>query len=200
MDVEQLWKLLDSVQGHIRAFDTKAQVALGLDSLLAGLIGAEIAKGVELSSWNFDGSTMWLGIFTAFSIMSLLGSVLFAIRTALPRLHLKQPTSHFFFCHLVELYGRRYGQAAKCLVALSEDQIVQELAMQVQVNAVICDAKSRRCVAALRLMMLSLVFYLISFLPFGALAHRQLSKAAVVPITVSRMPPSERTATVNEGK
>lgn len=46
MDEEQLWKLLDSLHGHIRAFDTEAKVALGLDSLLAALIGTEIAKSV----------------------------------------------------------------------------------------------------------------------------------------------------------
>lgn len=181
MDKEQLWRLLDSLQAHIRAFDTKAQVALGLDSLLAGFIGAEIARGVELSSWHIDGSMAWLCAFAGCSVISLLGSMVFAIRTALPRLHLKQPKSHFFFCHLVELYGRRFGEAAKSLIALSDDQIAQELATQVQANAIICDAKSRGSQAALRLMMLSLVFYLMSFVPFGALAYRQSGMAIGVP-------------------
>ena len=47
MNIDQLWKLLDSVQAQIRTFDTKAQIALGIDSLLAGLLGAELAKGFE---------------------------------------------------------------------------------------------------------------------------------------------------------
>jgi hypothetical protein len=179
MDEEQLWKLLDSLQGHIRAFDTKAQVALGLDSLLAALIGAEIARGIDLSSWHFDGSTAWLCVFAGCSVISLLASVVFAIRTAVPRLHLKQPRSHFFFCHLVELYGHKFGEAAKSLIALGDDQILQELATQVQTNAIVCDAKSKGCQASLRLMMLSLVFYLMSFVPLGALAYRQTGKEIV---------------------
>lgn len=195
MNQEQLWKLLESLQGHIRAFDTKAQVALGLDSLLAGLIGAEIAKSVELSSWHLDGSVAWLCLLAGCSVAMLLSSVVFSIRTTLPRLHLKQPKSHFFFCHLVELYGRKFHEAAKSLIALPDDQISQELATQVQANAVICEAKSNSCRAALHLMVLSLVFYLLSFIPFGALAYRQSSKVAVVPSpALHGAPPSDRNA------
>jgi hypothetical protein len=151
MDEGQLWKLLDSLQAQIRAFDTKAQVALGLDSLMAGLMGTEIVRAVDLSSWHIDGSTAWFCAFAGSSVISLLVSVVFAIRTALPRLHLKQLRSHFFFCHLVELYGRRFGEAAKSLIALSDKQMVQELATQVQANAIICDAKSSGSRAALRM-------------------------------------------------
>src|SRR5438309_5838310 len=72
MEKEELWKLLDSLQGHIRAFDTKAQVALALDSLLAGLIGTEVAKSIELSCWQVNASTAWLTVLAALSVISLL--------------------------------------------------------------------------------------------------------------------------------
>jgi hypothetical protein len=181
MDQDQLWKLLDSLQGHIRAFDTKAQVALGLDSLLAGLVGTEIAKCIEFSSWRVDASAIWLSVLAALSVITLLASVVFAIRTTLPRIHLRQPKSHFFFCHLVESYGHRFEQATKSLIALGDDQIVEEIATQVQANAIVCDTKSTGSQAALRLMVVSLVFYLMSFVPLGALAYRHSRETRDVP-------------------
>ncbi len=175
MDNEQLWKLLDSIQGHIRTFDTKAQVALGLNGFLAGLLGNQVSRGLELSSWHFDGAMISFCVLAGCSIVALLGSALYAIRTVLPRLHLSQPKSHFFFCHLVELYGHKFDHAAKSLIALRGDQISYEIATQVQTNAIICDAKSARSRKALLLMTLSLAFYLFSFAPLSAIAHRQAS-------------------------
>jgi hypothetical protein len=183
MNNDQLWKLLDSIQGQIRAFDTKAQVALGLDSLLAGLLGNEISKGLELSLWHFGVSAISLSVLVGLSLIFLSLSAFFAVMTVIPLLHLKQPKSHFFFCHLVELYGRKFDHAAKSLIALNSQQMAHELATQIQANAVICDSKSTRSRRALRLMTLSLVFYLFSIAPLGVLARQHATKTVAVPAT-----------------
>lgn len=178
MTNDQLWKLLDSIQAQIRTFDTKAQVALGIDSLLAGLLGTEIAKGLELANWRFDYiSSMFLAV-AALSAIGLLTSALFAIFTVVPRLHLNQPKSHLFFCHLVEMYERRFGAAAKSLSALDENEIAHQLATQVQANAVICDVKATRSLFALRFMTISLILYVVTFVPFGMLAYRSGTEKA----------------------
>lgn len=106
------------------------------------------------------------------SIVSLLASALFAIFTVVPRLHLDQPKSHFFFCHLVELYGRKFHAAEKSLIALTEDQMLHQLASQVQTTAIICDVKASRSLRALWLMTAALVLYIVTFLPFSTLAYR----------------------------
>ncbi|HEY6846232.1 MAG TPA: Pycsar system effector family protein [Terracidiphilus sp.] len=180
MNIDQLWKLLDSVQAQIRTFDTKAQIALGIDSLLAGLLGAELAKGFELAKWHFDYILTGLLVIAILSLVSLLASALFAIFTVVPRLHLDQPKSHFFFCHLVQLYGRKFHAADKSLIALTNDQMLPQLASQVQTNAIICDVKASRSRHALWLMTAALVLYVITFLPFSALAYRDGTTPKIV--------------------
>jgi hypothetical protein len=183
--IEQLWRLLDSIQGQIRAFDTKAQVAIGLDSLLAGLLGTELVKGLELAKWHFGFTLVsFLGIATL-SITGLLLSSIFAVLTIVPRLHLDQPKSHFFFCHLVDLYGRKFHAAEKGLIALTEDQKLHQLASQVQTNSVICDVKASRCRRSLWLMIASLLLYVLTFWPYGVLAYRSGTAASVAVVPCS---------------
>lgn len=191
MNIDQLWKLLDSVQAQIRTFDTKAQIALGLDSLLAGLLGAELAKGFELAKWHFDYILTGLLIIAVASIVSLLASALFAIFTVVPRLHLDQPKSHFFFCHLVEMYGRKFHAAEKSLIALADDQMLHQLASQVQTNSIICDVKASRSRHALWLMTVALVLYVMTFLPFGALSYRDGTTPKIVATPCAEQAPSK---------
>jgi hypothetical protein len=172
MTTEQLSKLLDSIQGHIRQFDTKAQIALGLGGLVAGLVGSELTKGLELTNWHFDWALRALLITSALSLAAVAASAFYAILTVIPRLHLQQPHSHFFFCHLVEMYGHNYHSAAKSLLALNEDQARHELATQIQTNAVIGNVKAARSNGAMRLMAVSLVLYIITLAPFGLISFR----------------------------
>lgn len=178
MNTDQLSKLLESIQAHIRVFDTKAQIALGLDSLLVGFVGAELAKGCELASWNFHGSLITLLVTAALSLTGAVLSALFAIVTIVPRLELKQPKSHFFFCHLVEMYGRDYQRAATALIELGEDQIQHQLATQIQTNAVIAEAKAARSSRALYLMTAGLSLYITSLVPFCLIAYHSYQSAA----------------------
>lgn len=180
MNAEQLSKLLDSIQGHIRVFDTKAQIVLGIDSLLAGFVGAELAKACALATWDFNRTFIALFVLSAFSLAAAVASALLAIVTIVPRVHLNQPKSHFFFCHLVGFYGRDYQKASNALITLNEDQTKQELATQIQANAVIGDIKAGRSSFALYLMTASLSLYIATFLPFCIIAYRasQTSNAA----------------------
>jgi hypothetical protein len=171
MNADQLSKLLESIQGHIRVFDTKAQIALGLDSLLVGFVGAELAKGCELAAWNFHGKLIALIVCSALSLIAATLSALFAIVTIVPRLELKQPKSHFFFCHLVEMYARDYKRAANGLMELSDDQVRLQVATQIQTNAVIGEAKAARSSRALYLMTAALSLYIISLVPFCLIAY-----------------------------
>lgn len=182
METDQLAKLLDSIQGQIRAFDGKAQIALGLDSLLAGLLGAELAKAFELANWKFDYVLAILLALAVLTLMSVVASSLFAIFTVVPRLHLNQPKSHLFFCHLVELYGHNYHAASKALLALDHEQVRQQIATQVQTNAIICDVKVGRSLLALRLMSLSLILYIGTFWPYAVLAYRAGTSSKVAPV------------------
>jgi hypothetical protein len=175
MTNDQLWKLLDSIQAQIRAFDTKAQVALGIDSILAGLLGTEIVKGLELANWRFDYVLASFLAIATLSVVSLLASALFGIFTVVPRLHLNQPKSHFFFCHLVEIHGRKFEAAAKSLIALGPEEVAHQLATQAQTIAIICDVKATRSLHALRLMTISLILYVHSawsHIARGPGAHR----------------------------
>jgi hypothetical protein len=172
MTTEQLSKLLDSIQGHIRAFDTKAQIALGLDGLLAGLVGTELTKGLELAHWHFDWALIALLVISTLSLGAVAMSVFYSILTVIPRLHLKQPRSHFFFCHLAEMYGINYHSAAKSLLAINEEQIRHELATQIQTNAVIGNVKAARSNRALQLMTAALMFYIVTIAPFALISFR----------------------------
>ena len=172
MKAEQLSKLLESTHGHIRAFDAKAQTALGLDSLIAGFVGVELAKGFEFTRWQLNGWLVTLLIISTLSLAAVLTSAFFSIFTVVPRLHLSQPKSHFFFCHLVELYGRNYHAAANSLIALSQDQVLHQLASQVHTNAIIADAKATRSSRALLLMLAALILYVVALVPFCVIAYR----------------------------
>jgi hypothetical protein len=166
-----LAKLLDTIQGQIKTFDTKAQIALGVDGLLAGLLGNQLIKATE---YGASGMKYRFGIALVISIVSFICiaySLFYALGTVHPQLHLKQPKSHFFFSHLVELYGRNFDGAALALVTLNDDDVALQLGTQVQTNAIICDVKARRCRKALIGSGAALLGYLISMYPFASMAY-----------------------------
>jgi len=103
MDADKLWKLLDSVQAQIRVFDTKAQIVIAIDGVLAGFFGTQIAKMAEAIGQQ-HGSTwhVLLGVFDVASLILLVSSLLLAVNTVHPRLHLDQPNSRLFFAHIAQ--------------------------------------------------------------------------------------------------
>jgi hypothetical protein len=171
MEQEQLWKLLEAIQSQIRSFDTKAQVALGIDGLLAGLLGTQIVKSTEFGAAGMHIRFCIALFLSVISLTSIAYSFFWGLRTVHPQLHLRQPKSHFFFCHLVELYGHNYNKAAEALKALSGDAVEQEIGTQVMAISVICDVKAKRCRRALSYSGVALAFYLATLLPFSSMAY-----------------------------
>ena len=171
MNQEQLWNLLEATKSQIRSFDSKAQVALGINSFLAGLLGSQLIKSTEYAA---EGMLIRFWITFIFSVVALglvAYSFFWSLRTVHPQLRLSQPKSHFFFCHLVERYGRDFYAAANALESLDEKTASHEIATQIATNSVICDAKATRCRRALFSSGFALVLYLLTLLPFGSMAY-----------------------------
>jgi hypothetical protein len=162
MDTDKLWKLLDSVQAQIRVFDTKAQIVIAIDGVLAGYFGTQITRMAELIGQQ-PGSILhtFLGVFDALCIVLLLSSLLLAITTVHPRLHLEQPNSRLFFVHISQEFKRDYTRAGKVLTSLTVDELDADLASQILVNSIICCTKAKRFKHALYAMSSALVIWIL---------------------------------------
>jgi hypothetical protein len=181
MDRDSIWKLLGDVQSQVRVFDTKAQVALGIDGVLAGFLGAQLIRvaeeGARAQSMPF---TVALG-FSLMSFASMATSFALALNVVIPRLELKQPRSHFFFAHIVEQHGTDFDSAAKHLLYLGEERMLEQLGTQVAVNSVICKYKAERSRMALRATAAALAFYLLSLIPLSISAYEMQKVKPQVP-------------------
>jgi hypothetical protein len=172
MNLDQLAKQLDSVQGHIRAFDSKAQVVLGIDGVLAGFVAAQLSAGLDIASWHLYPLSISFIVISCMALVSLLISVYWAIATVFPRTKIGQPKSHFFFLHLVELYKDDFNKAGKALINLSEEEQLHQLASQVHANAIIATAKANRSNKAILFMAAALLIFIVNLAPLGTLAYQ----------------------------
>src|SRR5579862_6292222 len=170
MTFERLWSLLEAIQTQIRAFDTKAQVAIGVNGVLVGFATAEIAKAAEYGASGMFYRFLLTCILAGTSLCASLIAIGFSIYVVHPQIELKQPRSHFFFCHLVEKYRRDFDKAIQALKGLSEEAELDEIASQVAVNSVVCDVKGRRCKPALLLTGFALALYALSVIPYSSMA------------------------------
>jgi hypothetical protein len=170
MERDAIWRLLDDVQGQIRLFDTKAQVALGIDGILAGFLGTQLLK--VAGDWASEPLTPLVVALVLLTLCfgCLIVSFMYALRTINPQLELDQPRSHFFFGHIAERHGRDFDSAARDLRFATEEKIVHDLATQVSVNSFICDTKARRCKKALLATGIAIAFYLVTLIPLSIAA------------------------------
>lgn len=178
MTFDQMALFLESMKGQIRAFDTKAQVLLGVNGLLFGFITAEGAKAAEYGAAGLRVRFIFVCIALALAFGTSCISTFYALFVINPQLHLNQPPSKLFFCHLAADYGRDYKRAATDLASLGEQEGCLDLGGQIQVNALICDVKSTRCLRGMRWAGLALLAYCISVPFFCSMAYTaaQLSK------------------------
>ncbi len=172
MQIDLLWKLLDSIQTQIKALDAKAQVAIGIDSLLAGFLGAQMVATAEYAANGMPIRYLTFTALGAISLICLAISFVLALQTIQPRLHLKQPKSSFFFCHLVEKYGKDYAKAAAELGSLSDEETKVQIGTQIQTVSIICDIKANRCNKALLATGIALAAYILALLPLVSMAHQ----------------------------
>jgi hypothetical protein len=186
MDRDAIWKLLGDVQAQIRVFDTKAQVALGIDGVLAGFLGSQLIRVAE------DGAkalTLPFAVALALSLVSFTSmatSFAFALNVVIPRLELNQPRSRFFFAHIAEKHGTTFDLAAKDLINLSDETVLHELGTQVAVNSLICHFKAKRCRKSLKATAFALAFYLLSLIPLSISAYeKERSKPPILQQCIS---------------
>ena len=144
MTFDQIKSLLESIQTQIRALDAKAQVLLGVNGVLAGFVTGELAKVADYGM-GMPKRIVLLAILLSVASFAALVSFSLSLWVLTPRLHLHQPQSKFYFCHIAHRYGRDYKQAAQDYLAFGESEAAEDLAQQVLVNSIICDAKARRC-------------------------------------------------------
>jgi hypothetical protein len=172
MERDAIWRLLNDVQSQIRAFDAKAEVALGIDSILAGFLGVQSLK--LAGDWPSAPLTplIFAGVLLGLYFTCLMVSFAYALRTINPQLELNQPRSRFFFSHIAERHGRDFESAARDLCDANGEKVVLDLATQVAVNSYICDIKAQRCRKALLAAALALAFYLLTLIPLSIAAFK----------------------------
>jgi hypothetical protein len=180
MDVDKLWKVLDSVQGQIRVFDAKAQIVIAIDGVLAGFFGSQTVKIAELLALQPSSAISWsLILIGAACLVALASSVMFAVFTVHPRLHLNQPHSRLFFAHLYTEFGRDYAKAREALTSVSDEDLSADLANQILATSVICSKKSHRFKYAL-FTMCGAVLLWIATLFFQFIAQHRITASAAI--------------------
>jgi len=179
MNYTQIWALLDSIQAHIRAFDVKAQIAITVNGILAGVIATEIVKASEYGGagmhWRFLCVCLTAGMGLCASILA----ICLAIYVVHPQINLNQPSSHFFFWHIAARYEDDYALAAQEMKNLSEDAIVEDLATQVLANSIVCKLKAQRGKGAITLTGVALILYVASVPWFASMVYSAASLAPV---------------------
>ena len=170
MTFDQMALFLETLKGQIRAFDAKAQLLLGVNGLLFGFITAEGAKAAEYGATGLHLRSVCVCIALVLAFCTSCISTFYALFVINPQLHLNQPTSRFFFCHLARDFGRDYQRAAETLRSLGDDDGSLDLGTQIQVNALICDVKATRCRRGMGWAGLALLMYAVSVPVFCSMA------------------------------
>lgn len=203
MRFAEFWDALEGVQSHIRAFDTKAQIAIGLNAGLIGLLIAELTKVADDYPLGFAWRFGAILLLAFLSLGLALIAVVLGVRVVHPQLKLNQPYSRFFFCHLAERHGRDFAAAASELRSTSDDESEAELTSQIAVNSYVCNVKAKRFRPVLGLTALAFGLYAISIVPFVSLnlaaaklgPHQaattpSLSNGAIANVVASALPHS----------
>ncbi len=173
-----LLKILDGVQTQIRFFDTKAQIVLGIDGILAGFVGVQIPALAEVV-FKFWPSflSVWLLIVFCTLLISLMLSLLQALRTIYPRLNIGQPDSKIFFAHLARIYGNDYVRASRELTGLSEQELSVDIANQLLANSRVCELKYARLTQASMWMAVAITSWVVTCVLLFAAKARLVGQA-----------------------
>ncbi len=185
MNFDQLANLLENTKGQIRAFDNKAQVLLGVNGVLIGFVTAEITKAAEYGAAGLHKRFVLICFILGASFLAACLSMGYALFVINPQLHLSQPKSKFFFCHLASDYGRDFARAAADLIALTDTDALVDLGTQIQSNAIIADAKSTRCKHGMRLAGVAVLVYALSVPIFCSMAYSATIRASSLPVQSS---------------
>ncbi|MGA3047416.1 MAG: Pycsar system effector family protein [Terracidiphilus sp.] len=182
MENGELASVLSSIKDQIRNFDAKAQIAIGIDGLIAGLLAAEIIKAAEYEASGMHLRFAGLIVIASLSIVCCGVSFAFAFLTVWPRLRFGQPRSHYYFRDLAQQYGADFERAAQSLRALSQPEAAMELGTQIQANALICTRKAAHCNRTLAACATGLIGYLLSLSLFGSMAYSDAAAKRLQPV------------------
>jgi hypothetical protein len=187
MNADRLWKILDSVQAHVRVFDAKAQIVIAIDGILAGFFGSQTVKLVELLGQLPNSILPVVLVATGVTCLVALGaSLLYAVTTVHARLQLKQPNSRIFFAHICQEFGRNYEKARQAFSSADDDELVADVSNQILANSIICSAKAERFRKSLFLMSFAVLFWLATLVVQGLVQH-QISVSLATPTRASDM-------------
>jgi hypothetical protein len=183
MESDKLWKILDSVQAHIRVFDAKAQIVIAVDGVLAGFFGSQTVKIAELIALQRPPSalSLTLAVVGVTCVVALGSSLMFAVFTVYPRLHLKQPDSRIFFAHICRQFGRDYAKGAAAFASLNEEELAADLSNQIVANSIICSTKAQRFRNGLLLMSSAVLLWIVTLFFQFAVQHSVTRSASPAP-------------------
>jgi hypothetical protein len=157
------------VQAQIRVFDTKAQIVIAVNGVLAGFFGSQTSKMAELIGQR-PGS-IWSILLVGAGVVCIglvLSSLLLAVNTVHPRLHVDQPNSRLFFAHIFDEFGRDYSRAASVLTSLTGEELNADVSNQILANSIVCSAKAKRFKYALFAMSGAIIVWVfVLFIQFG---------------------------------
>lgn len=188
LGLDHLWRLLDSVQEQIRAFDIKAQVAVGINGVLIGFLISQLMKDAELGGHNFHLRLLAALGLTGASILASVAAVIVGVRVIHPQLHLRQPSSMIFFCHIANECGRDFSHGGLKLSTLSDEEIRLDVANQVAVNSYICDVKAKRCKFALLATAGAFLLYALSVIPSASMVFSAARAQQQLPPQIQALP------------
>jgi len=136
MKVERLLQILDGIQSQIRFLDTKAQIVLGIDGVMAGFLGLHTKT---IASAVFDRWLSWpsigLEIFYAAYLIAVVLSLYWVFKTVYPRTDVNQPKSRIFFIHIAENYQEDYKRVSTELVDMSDEELSDDTSKQILANS-----------------------------------------------------------------
>jgi hypothetical protein len=166
MTTERLFRLLDTVQSHIRIFDTKAQIVMAGAGLLATAYSV-MAPRYEKALIDQSPSTP-LSILTLLLGAAGLAAFVFCLVNAFltlnPRTKLKQPDSLLFFVHLSRQYGTDYLRCFKDISHVTEELLRRDLTNQILVNSNICNKKCSHARGALQFLFAGFACWVVLFI------------------------------------
>jgi hypothetical protein len=153
MLVEQLWKVLDGVQSQIRAYDSKAQIVIGIDGGLAGFLATQISTiaTAAVAVWP-QAKAVALVLSVVACLVLLAISLGYATFTVYPRLKLNQPSSLVFFDHIAKAFNHNYAKARESYANRTEEEHRDDLSSQILANSIVSSRKAARFHIALIMM------------------------------------------------
>jgi hypothetical protein len=170
MTADQLWKILDAIQMQIRAYDTKAQIVIGVTGALAGFLATQAGNMTigAVSTWPQTKSLL-LFAFGGTCLALLAVSLAYATCTVYPRLRLNQPSSRLFFHHIENASGSNYTKGREMFTKGTPEEFDDDICNQIIANSIVCCKKAARFHVAITTMALAMACWFITIALYASI-------------------------------